>query len=161
APMTKPDSSGSISSLSHLCVLSSFGLRQSSFLLSLRLGLDRVRCGGGGTEVGGGHSHSGAGLEELLQFQRGFSAESRHGGNGFEGGQAEALDGAEFAQERRLALLADAGEFIQDALGEFLESKLGVVGVGEAVGFVAHTLEELERAGIRAETEGFGDGRAV
>ena len=68
---------------------------------------------------------------------------------------AQALDRAEFFEQRRLALLADAGKFIEDAFGDFLEPKLRVVGVGEPMGFVPHPLQEFERAGIVAQPQRF------
>ena len=61
----------------------------------------------------------------------------------FDGGEAHALDGAKFFQESGFAALADVGEFVEDAFGDFAEAKGGVVGVGETMGFVAHALEEL------------------
>ena len=72
----------------------------------------------------------------------------------FEGGGAEALDAAEFFEEGGFAAFADAGEFVEDALGNFFEAEFGVVGVGEAMGFVADALEEFEGAGVVIEAEG-------
>src|SRR5215213_90994 len=55
----------------------------------------------------------------------------------------ETLDAAEFFEEGGFAALADAGEFVEDAFGNALEPKLGVVGVSEAMRFVADALEKF------------------
>src|SRR5215213_4403734 len=85
----------------------------------------------------------GAGFEEGFEFLGGFAAEAGDFGDLFEGGEAEALDAAEFFEEGGFAALADAGEFVEDAFGNAFEAELGVVGVGEAVGFVADALEKF------------------
>src|SRR5438046_5294403 len=59
-------------------------------------------------------------------------------------GQAQALDRAKLLQERRLALLADAGEFVEDAFGDFLEAQLRIVSVSKPVRLVAHALRSEE-----------------
>src|SRR5205807_10341566 len=84
---------------------------------------------------------NGAGLEECFQFGGGFAAETRHLRQLLDGGQTQALEGAEFFQQCRLALLADAGELIEDAFGNPLEAQLGVIGVGKSMRFIAHPLQ--------------------
>ena len=82
-------------------------------------------------------------FKEGFQFLGRFAAEAGDFGNLFEGGEAEALDAAEFFQEGSFAALTDAGEFVEDAFGDALEAELRVVGVGEAMRFVADPLEEF------------------
>ena len=57
--------------------------------------------------------------------------------------QANPPPRAEVFQQRCLPLLTDAGEFVEDALGDYLEPELGIVGVGEPVRFVPHALEKV------------------
>ena len=93
---------------------------------------DRAKANSGGT-----------GFEESFEFGGGFAAEAGNFGELFDGCEAHALDGAEFFEEGGFASFADVGEFVQDAFGDFAEAKGGVVGVGEAMGFVADALEEF------------------
>src|SRR5258706_3917325 len=85
---------------------------------------------------------SGARVQKSLQISRHFLAEARDGGELFDGGQAHPLDGAEFLQQGGFAASADSREFIEDAFGNSLQPKLGVVSVGEAMRFIAHALEQ-------------------
>ena len=61
---------------------------------------------------------------------------------------AEFFDAAEVGEEGGAALFAEAGKIVEDALADLLRAEVGVIGVGEAVGFVADALEQLERAAI-------------
>ena len=84
-----------------------------------------------------------AGFQEGFQFCGGFATEAGDFGELFDGCEAHALDGAEFFEESGFASLADVGEFVEDAFGNLAEAQGGVVGVGEAMGFVADALEEF------------------
>src|ERR1041384_885099 len=113
---------------------------------SVNYSAGRIRFGFRSGGAGGWISRSGdvgAGVEEGFEFLRGFAAEAGDFGDLFEGGEAEALDAAEFFEERSFAALADAWEFVENAFGNPLETQLSIVGVGEAMGFVAHALEEF------------------
>ena len=63
------------------------------------------------------------------------------------------MDRPEFFEQGRLSLLADAGKFVENALGNLLQPQLRVVGVGEAMRFVAHALQQLQCAGIMAQPQ--------
>ena len=59
---------------------------------------------------------------------------------------AHPLHGTEFFEQRRFAPLADVGKFVEDAFRNALETQLRVVGVREAMRFVADALQEFQRA---------------
>ena len=86
---------------------------------------------------------SGTRFEKGFEFGGGFAAEAGDFGELFDGGEAHALDGAEFFEESGFAAFADVGEFVEDAFGDFAEAQSCVVGVGEAMGFITDTLEEF------------------
>ena len=71
------------------------------------------------------------------------------------------MHAAEFLQQRRLARVADAGEFVEDALGDLLEAQLRVVAVGHAMRFVADALEQLEGVAAVAQAQRLGLPRPV
>src|SRR5947209_14813147 len=93
----------------------------------------------------------GARLEKSLQIGGDLAAEAGYLGNLLDGCQPEALDGSELFEQDRLALLADAGEFIENAFGNLLQAQLGIIGVSEAVRFIADALQQFERARIVRE----------
>lgn len=95
-----------------------------------------------------------AGGEEGFEFFGGFATKSRHGGNFLDAGDLDFLDGSKVLEEGSFAHFAHAGKFVKKALGDFFQAETGVVGVGEAVGFVADALEEFESAGMTAEAKG-------
>jgi hypothetical protein len=64
-------------------------------------------------------------------------------GDLLDGGKLQAAHRAESLEERGLALFANTREIIQDTLGNPLEPELGVVGVGEPVGFIPDPLEQV------------------
>ena len=74
---------------------------------------------------------------------RPLATESGDFGELFDGGEAHALNRAEFFEESRFAPVADVGEFVEDAFGNFAQAQCRVVGVGKAMGFVADALEEF------------------
>jgi hypothetical protein len=51
----------------------------------------------------------------------------------FHGGETQAMDGAEFFEQRGFSLFADAGKLVEQAFGDFLEAQLRVVGIGETM----------------------------
>jgi hypothetical protein len=54
----------------------------------------------------------------------------------------------EMAEQSLLALLAHAGNAVQDTLPDLLCAKGAMIGDREAMGFVAHPLKQVERAGM-------------
>src|SRR5438094_392713 len=63
-------------------------------------------------------------FEKSFQLRCRFAAEARHFGNLFQRRQPEPMHRAKLFQQRRFTLRADAGKFIQQALGDFLEPQL-------------------------------------
>ena len=82
-----------------------------------------------------------------------FTAETGDVGYRGDVGGAEFFDVAEVFEQRRAADGAKAGKIIEHALADFARAQIGVVGVSEAVGFVAQALKEIERWGIKREIE--------
>src|SRR5215213_5907590 len=66
------------------------------------------------------------------------------------------LRGAEVLEQRSLAGRADPGQAVQHALRHRLVAPRAVVGDGEAVGLVAHALEELELRRVVREQDRVG-----
>lgn len=94
-----------------------------------------------------------AGGKERFKFFGGLASKARHGGDFLNAGELKFLDGSEVFKDGGFAGFAHAGKFVEEAFGDFFQAKPGVVGVGEAVGFVADALKEFERSGMAAETE--------
>ena|GEM_PF-3780113 len=66
---------------------------------------------------------------------------------------AQPVDLTEVFQQRGAAHFAQAGQIIQHALPDFFRAELGVIGVGEAVRFVAQALEEVESGMIERQVQ--------
>jgi hypothetical protein len=81
--------------------------------------------------------------------------------NLFQRRRPQSLHRAEFFQQRRFAPLADAGKFVQHALGNFLEPQLRVVGIRHAMTFVADALQQFHRRMIEAEPQRFAFARQI
>src|SRR5580765_2765779 len=84
-----------------------------------------------------------ASFEEGFEFGGGFATKAGDFSQLFYGGEAHPLDRAEFFEERGFASFANVGKFVENAFGNFAEAQRGVVGVGEAMRFVADALEEF------------------
>ena len=56
-------------------------------------------------------------------------------------------------EQRGAADGAESGKVVEDALADFFGTEVGVVGVGEAVGFVAQALEKIERGRVEGEIQ--------
>lgn len=78
------------------------------------------------------------------------------GGDLFEGGGAEAVEGVEAVEEAFAAAGADAGDAIEDGGGAGFSAALAVAGIGEAVGFIAGALDEEEAFGTGGEEDRSG-----
>src|SRR5688500_7073555 len=90
-------------------------------------------------------------LQEGFEFLGGLASEAWDLRDLFECGEAQTLHAAEFLEERGLASLTDPREFVQYAFRNSFQAKLRIVGVCEAVRFVAHALKEFQRAGVVVE----------
>jgi hypothetical protein len=83
-------------------------------------------------------------LQKGAQFLGQLSPEARDLGD-FGGGRgAEFLDAAKMYEEGGAAFFAEAGKIIEHALADFFRAKVRIVSVGEAVRFVAETLEDVQ-----------------
>jgi hypothetical protein len=61
------------------------------------------------------------------------------------------VHGPKFSQQQTLPILAHAGTIIENAFADpFLHQEL-VIGIRETVGFVADTLQQTKRSGIRRQ----------
>src|SRR6266581_1295381 len=65
-------------------------------------------------------------LQKHLQFPGRFSAKARHSGNVLNRRQPKPVHRAEFFEQGRLPLLADAGKFVENAFGNLLQTQLRV-----------------------------------
>src|SRR5207237_8506836 len=88
------------------------------------------------------------GGEELVHALRQRVVEALHLRDVQRGRGADALERAEVAEQRPLALLADAGNLLQHAAEVALAAQLAVEGDGEAVRLVAQPGEQMELAGV-------------
>ena len=84
-------------------------------------------------------------MEKRVQLGGQFATEAGDFGDGFAGCGAELLDVAKMSEQRRPADGTEPRKIIEHALADFTRTEIGVVGVGEAVGFVAQALEQVER----------------
>src|SRR5215212_10500621 len=87
------------------------------------------------------------------------SGESGDGFELFERGVQECFGGAEVVEYLLFPFGADAGEVVQDRGGHGPAAKFGVVGVGEAVGFVADALEEMQFRRVALQDHRLGTAR--
>ena len=77
--------------------------------------------------------------------------------DGFEGGGvgfADGVEGAEVLEEARARGFADAGDVEEFAVAVADLAALAVIGDGEAVGFVAYLLDEVQRGRVAVEDDG-------
>src|SRR5207237_5244446 len=91
------------------------------------------------------------GGEELVHALRQRVVEALHLRDVQRGRGADALERAEVAEQRPLALLADAGNLRQHAAEVALAPQLAVEGDGEAVRLVAQPREQVQLAGVLAQ----------
>jgi len=83
-----------------------------------------------------------------------FSADAAGGGDFVGAGATEAGDAAEMLEEELFAVLGDAGAIVEEALGDAPFHEQLMVAVGEAMGFIADALEQLEGAAVFGEADG-------
>lgn len=76
------------------------------------------------------------------------AADAGDGCDFFNGSSFESLDGAEVSEEASASCEGDAGAVVEDAFFNAAVEEELVVGVGDAVGFVADALEHAEGAGV-------------
>ena len=76
------------------------------------------------------------------------------GGEGVGGGDADAADAAEVLEEALAGAGADAGDGVEFGLAVAHLAAFAVVGDGEAVGFIADLLDEVEDGGAALEDDG-------
>src|SRR5688572_10892914 len=92
-------------------------------------------------------------FEEGFQFGGDFAAEAGDLGELFQSGGAEALDRAEFFQQRRFSPFTDSRKFVENALGNFLQTQFRIVSVREAMRLVAHALQKFQGASVVIEPQ--------
>src|SRR4030095_4955886 len=85
------------------------------------------------------------GVENIL---RGFCVHRGNLEQIFEGRFFDALDAPKAAQQRPLARTADTRNLIEGGKERLLRAQLAVMRNREAVGFIAHSLQEKQRVGI-------------
>src|SRR4051812_15213629 len=73
----------------------------------------------------------GSRFQKRLQLPRRFPAETRNFRNLFHRRETDALDRAEFYQQRGFAPLADIGELIENAFRDAFQAELRIVSIGE------------------------------
>jgi hypothetical protein len=82
-------------------------------------------------------------VKEGVEFGGHLAAEAGNIGDFCGGGGAEFFDVAKVFEQHRAADGAEAGKIVEHAFADFARAQICVVGVGEAVGFVAQALEEI------------------
>ena len=92
--------------------------------------------------------------EELDDLFGEFSADAAGGGDLVGAGATEPGDAAKTLEEELFAVLGDAGAIVEEAFGDAPFHEQLVVAVGEAVGFIADALQELEGAAVVGEADG-------
>lgn len=97
------------------------------------------------------------GFLAIKGLEDGLGGGERNAGEGGElggCGLANFGDGLEVLEESGFAAWGDAGAVVEEAFAHAALEEEGVVGIGEAVGFVADALEELEGALVVGDEEG-------
>ena len=66
---------------------------------------------------------------------------------------ANALNGSELFEQGGFAPLTDIGELVQNALRNPPQPEFGIIGVGEAMRFIPHALQQFKRAAVVGKPE--------
>lgn len=92
-------------------------------------------------------------LQKVMNVFRQFPANSLRRGNFFDACFAQSVHRAKLAQEQILPELAHAGAIIENTLRHTPFHQQLMIGVGEAMGFIADALEQPKRARIERKLQ--------
>src|SRR5947207_10545974 len=92
-------------------------------------------------------------LQKTMYFFGQLSANPFGGRDFFHARAAESIHGTKFSQQQVLAVLTHTGAIVQNAFADSFFHEQLMIGVGEAMRFVANALEQSQGAGIQWKLE--------
>src|SRR5205823_8511205 len=94
-------------------------------------------------------------VEKRLQLARCFAAETRHLRDLLDRGHPNPLNRTELFQERGFASSANSRKFIENAFGNSLQTKLGIIGIGHPMRFIPNSLQQFQGIVVMAQSKRF------